>query len=354
MTRISIAELEHNQFARTLKSNTEQALRFAETSSPNAAPGVFTGTQGIAFTKRLILRDALIQNFNEGSRFVNVMSSLSMADIGAAASQQAGEVVAQRGALLFAAVAEAASRKVGMANRHSVIAREAQSAVIAAYERRFTNNVGSYRQGDPKRLSGQMLKALRDPSLMIAQRDGILMFNEAVLDEKAAHWYRLNFGAQPRGRQKISKTYKLDFEGATVGEISLKHRRPSGRFSMPAGVFISPGGEIVGHDVNRRGWDKFYTIGAFYRNIGGKGAVLDVSKLGARPKETKAGRRGLALNTPKDIPTQGIVGGLFFDAGVKVVAKQLPILYSTLLDEWSEEASSVGTGPVAKVLARPL
>lgn len=236
-----------------------------------------------------------------------------------------------------------------MANRHAVIASEAQSAVSAAFSRRYTRP--SYRQNDPSRLSGKMDEALNDPSLVIAQRDGIFLFNQAILDQKAAHWYRLNFGAQPAGRQKISKTYKLAFEGATLGELSLKNNRPSGRFSLPPGVFLSRG-QITPHDPSRRGSDQFYTLGAFYRSVINRD--LDASKIGARFRTAKSGRKGFALKAPKDVPTRGIVGGLFFDAGIKVVANKLPLLYSTLLDEWVTESEEKGTGPVAKVLARPL
>jgi hypothetical protein len=295
-----------------------------------------------------MVRQALKQHFVTGDRFVTTMASLSMVDIGASAAQQAGEEVARRGAVLMAAASQAASAKIGMGNRHSIIAAEAQNAVIAAYTRRYTRN--SYRVGDPKRLSGKMMEALTDRSLMISQRDGILMFNEAMLDQKAAHWYRLNFGAQPAGRRKVSKTYKINFEGADLGNLSLRKNRASGRFSLPAGVFIS-GGKVVAHEKGRRGTDDFYTFGAFYGALGGSGG-LDAKKLhkgGLTVGKTKAGRVGFKMETPKDIPTRGIVGGLFFDAGVKVVAKQLPILYSTLLDEWIEKAQTKGKGPVAKV-----
>lgn len=342
--------MEYGQFARALVKDTEQALVFASTRSPNAPGDVFVGTQGIAFTRRLIARQALIQSFGESARFVSTLSSLSMRDIGAAVAQQAAGAVAERGALLFAAAGEAATRKVGMANKHGLIAQEAQTAVYGAYSRRYTRP--SYRQNDPSRLSGKMEEALQDKSLIIAQRDGLLMFNRSILDQKAAHWYRLNFGAQPAGRQKISKSYKLMFEGTNLGELSLKNNRASGRFSMPAGVFLDPGGKVVSHDEFRRGIDQFYTLGAFYRSLIDRS--VDANKIGLRPKETKAGRRGFDVRAPREVPTRGIVGGLFFDAGLKVVANKLPVLYSTLLDEWIAESEQKGTGPVAKVLARPI
>lgn len=309
-------------------SNIEQNLVLVESQSALAAPGVSTGPQDIDFLRREIIRGGLVIQGAEGQRFVTTLSSLTMRDIGRSAVAQAGGEVARYGALLMATAANAASRGKGLSNRHSLIAAEAQQAVIAAFTRKYTRR--SYRTSDPQRLSGKMSEALRSRNLMRAGRDGILMFNEAILDEKAAHWYRLNFGASPRGGVKHPQQFKLKFKGTNVGTLSLKHNRPSKPFSIPRGVFLS-GGDVVPADANRKGLDQFYTIRSFIKNIGeGSGGKVSI---------------------PKRIPTRGIVGGHFFDAGVRVVAKKLPLLYETLLDEWIGEAREKGTGPVAKVFA---
>lgn len=350
--RVTNAETVNTVFYRRLLKRSVEGLRPARAVSALAprrgtvGPGSTT-TSSSAYIQGLInqrlFMDVTGQNVSFTAGFIGT-------DIARNAISDAPAATMENLALFIQAMSESASRKQGLARIHEDIARDAQHAVINAFEARF-GGADHYRAGQ-NRLSGKLSPTLRRSDLILATRDGIQYMNRAALDRGAAHWYRLNFGAQPAGRQRDAAPYTIRFDGQSLGVLSLAANRPSRSFKIPRGIWlagsrpVAPGG---------RGTAQFYTVKWFYQNVN----TFSPKTFKEGFTELAEGSRKRAKRNIGTVPwmnpkvTRGIRGAHFFDAGVKVIARELPLQYSGLLLAWQKESSVSGTGPVAKVIARP-
>jgi len=331
---------------------------------PAGGAVVSVGTQQIRTLEALMKRGALL---DAGGQNVGYTAAFLGTDIVENALTNAPAATFQNLSLFLAAMAESSNRKQGLARIHEVVASKALAAVQQAYDSRFPGD-NRYRAGQ-NRESGKLGPALRNPNLVRAQKDGILFMNRQVLDSQAKHWYRLNFGAQPAGRQRRPGQFPISFDGQSLGSIGLDDR-PSGRFSLPTGIWLAGGSNPVPHNGargrsegsrGRTSSDQFYTVKWFFQRaaaVRGEGDAsfkkFASSLTGMAADRRKRGvRSGGRIPFTKRVETKGIRGAHFFDAGVRVIATQLPLEYSSLLIKWQSEASRSGTGPVAKVIARP-
>lgn len=174
-----------------------------------------------------------------------------------------------------------------------------KTAVLHSYDQVVTGQkrVSSYRQGAPGRdaegaqlrySGGALRNALQNDKNYIATAQGIKFIDLDFMDQKAEHWYRLNFGAAPQaGRAPYAFNWEID--GQSLGQLQLSWA-PSAPFRMPHGV-----------------WRE----GAFY------------------PK----GRR---LQTP----TRGIGARRFLDAGLDRFSKDFPTVYGDLQKQYFKQAES--------------
>lgn len=82
---------------------------------------------------------------------------------------------------------------------HDKIAQGMRTATVTAYRQNVLAKkiVPSYRQGDGRMSGGALLNALNSERMSFGTDRGIEFIDRAYLDDVAAHWYRLNFGALP-------------------------------------------------------------------------------------------------------------------------------------------------------------
>lgn len=294
------------------------------------------------------LRNVAGQNVQFTTGFIST-------DIAAQAMAGAAEQTSQSLALFIASMAYSADRKQGLARIHQEIAEKAHSAVVLEYNGKYGDK-RQYRQGQ-NRESGKLGPAIRSRQWIAASRDGILYMDQAYLKRAAKHWYRLNFGSMPRGRQKLPKTYSMKFGGSTAGKLSLSENRPDKGFVVPKGLWMDSQG-AVSPSMARRGMDSFYTPQWLRKMATGiplksaqaqdfKSSMENIRRVERKATGKDPGRTPFT----KAVKSQGIRGGQFFDVGVKVIAREMGPAYEGLLEIWREEASSRGTGPVAKVIA---
>lgn len=196
---------------------------------------------------------------------------------------------------------------------HARVAEDMRAAVKNSFEQTVKSHPGSYRAGE-NRLSGGMLKrAVMSSSLAIGTAEGIDYVDADRLDEEAAHWRRLNFGAygtEVAGRK--TEVFQFRFDDIVLFSVGFKDR-PRPAFSMPPGRFFNAEGDLVAHSssrftgsgVSRTGMDRFYPGG-------GRGNKVPI--------------------------TRGITARNFLDAGLERMVRDLPIAYTTLVDSWLDDA----------------
>ena len=189
-----------------------------------------------------------------------------------------------------------------MARVHGQIARDMHEAVMDAYATNVEGQrkVPSYQR--QSRLAGHLGRMVRRRDFVQSDASGIgLGLPTAVMDKEAAHWNRMNFGAgQAAGDQP--GPYPIRLFGETVATAELPSG-PSKPFVLPKGFFIQ-GGRAVAPQAD-------------FRGSGSEGPFVVSRKSPYRPAVTS-----------------GIRGRHFMEAGLEVMAEQLPIRYADLLNEW--------------------
>lgn len=167
-----------------------------------------------------------------------------------------------------------------------------------------------YRAGTGRDAGGKMLQALGSADFFSATANGLQWGNIQLLDDTARQWHRLNFGAGGRAGG-ASESYNVPGTGLSLG----LHDGPSPSFSMPAGMWLDDENRRHGPDAGRRGMDAFYPR----RKLPGAGQKLpthpDLHPAAISKQEAASG----------DIETRGIKGRHFMDAGVRRMARDLPI-----------------------------
>ena len=240
---------------------------------------------------------------------------------------------------------------------HQIAGQQAQVATLAAFKARHPSTGIS--RSVSRMANGAMVRAISDPNFITARYDGVGFANRSVLDSHAKQWYRLNFGAGPRGAAtKRPGTYQIRFYGAVAGTVSMNKFQASKGFSIPTGVWIEKGSGALtrglagpikrsqqsygGGNAQRRGsGDEFLAYGPngtdWHRQAGPTGLSI--------PKGGRFGKQDPA-------PTKGIRGSNYLDAGLQVLARSLGDGWTVLMREWFAEAANEGTGPVALAAMR--
>ena len=208
----------------------------------------------------------------------------------------------------FVAMNSVLSKKIGgrqdMQKANTEIATKMRVAIVDSYQNRVTarERFTPYRIGQNRFSGGALGRALGSPSMAVARADGIDFVDDALLDSQAAHWYRLNFGAGAKATQLYTGRPVRVKLGRNLGSIRMNDP-PSAPFSMPFGLWErgqtgrSPG---------------FYPL-----------------------------RRALV------VPTEGIAGRRFLDAGLHAFAREFPPAYEALVEKWVTEAHNAAKGPLA-------
>lgn len=252
------------------------------------------------------------------------------------------EGVEQEIDLFLRSMAKAATRPGEKKKIHETAGRLAQSATVSEYQR---FHVGRNRRGRRSSFAssenftryagGKLLSALSSPAFYTATEQGVEFANKAHLDQTAAQWYRLNFGAGLRGKtSRKHGIHNIKFYGEAVSPLSLRGFGPSAPFSMPAGIW-DPSGKP---DPSRRGEDEFVPSSLFEASYAGQNLV-GVALGGGASSRFYAGRA-----------TLGIKGTAFLDAGIRVLAEQLGVGWTVLMDSWFQEAANESKGPISKFI----
>lgn len=182
---------------------------------------------------------------------------------------------------------------------------EVAALIRTAVRDRYDENVEaqrltpSYRRFN--RQSGGLERVLSRADLARADYEGIQFINEAAMNKEAAHWRRLNFGAGDIAGAQPGP-YPIRLFGQAVEHASLGIG-PSEGFVLPKGFFIHGG--------------KARTPNAGYRGAGTVGPFIPHNKSPYQPAVTV-----------------GIRGRHFLEAGLEVMAAELPRRYTDLLNEW--------------------
>lgn len=142
-------------------------------------------------------------------------------------------------------MSESVKGRKGLEELHARMAAELKSRVLTAYLSSGIGRGPSYRFNDPGKLrrysNKQMVKALQSDALVSYDSKGIYFPNTQKMSAIAKQWYRLNFGAGPRGGKGRPKQSNMGFGyGAGGGKTGIKLNfdgfKPSNNFYVPESV----------------------------------------------------------------------------------------------------------------------
>lgn len=218
------------------------------------------------------------------------------------------------------------------ANANRAIGAAAQRSVLASYDqtvgRSDRSGASGYRQtGKFKRYSGGRLRAaLASPDFWHADETGIYFINVDLLNQQAAQWARINFGAGARGHGS-RRSFDVRFSDLVVVSLGLNEgARPA--FTMPTGYFTEgANGPIVAPDRSNPPGRAFYVYGT-----GPHAKTRYVTNdEGERVRVPVVGKKA----------TQGIRARNFLDAGVARIARETPVQYKAVINKAYEQGLSV-------------
>lgn len=230
------------------------------------------------------------------SRAINI----SVADlISQTAARASSEAAASMSEFARSYPVIARKRRKELANANNLSAFRAQQAIIASYRSTNHPTPSGYRQNDGRFSGGALLDALSDSAFFRADSDEVNFINESLLDRRAAHWYRLNFGV---GGSNVSRVEEpLFFFGVQSGlSLGWTARRPSPSYIMPAGFWVN----------------NQFAPGNFYAGAGS-----------SRSRSVKA---------------KGFQGQGFLEPGIAVLARELPLGIERVITIVTEEAIEAG------------
>lgn len=259
---------------------------------------------------------------------------------------------------------------------HDKAGKLAQAATLRRFKASHPSRARKVRS-NTRMAQGALARAIASPGFYTARYDGVSFANRALLDSTAKQWYRLSFGAGRRGRATPDvRDHKIRFFGEIAGTLSLKGYGPSAGFNMPAGLWVDdigrPAGKRIwtsdsgiqitfagGHDPSRRGvsGDEFLAGGYRYFKDTDQDFFSGPNVGSIRTAARRKSKFLLDRASPR-IPTKGIVGTNYLDAGVNVLAREIGTGWTVLMREWFQEAANdaeagdVGTSPVALAAAR--
>lgn len=216
---------------------------------------------------------------------------------------------------------------------HQRIGEAAQRSVVASYNASRngqTRGASGYRS-DERYSGGKLLGALNSPDFFRATAAGLEFINVGMLNDQAAQWARLNFGAQPRGRGS-RRQFSVQVGQMILATIGFNEPARPG-FMLPKGYFwkdgqpVRPGPPTPGTE--------FYLAGTGPRK--GKDRVRGAAD----------GERGSfnAMVGPKR--SLGIEARNFLDAGLYTIAHEIGPAYIKIVnDMYRRGESTVRPAPI--------
>lgn len=225
----------------------------------------------------------------------------SVRNAGASGMAQSGSIVDYLGRALAArAIPHGQLRRA-----HQDAGDQARRSMVAAYTHRAHRRaVPSYRVGD-RYAGGALRRALNQPGQVEATAFTLRFINRDILNQEARQWRRLNYGAGggSEGGIVAPAQFPVQWDGLVVATLGLPPDTRPG-FTIPQGIFVTPGGERVRPSASRRGQDAFSV--------------------------RKASRK---------FPTAGIASSNFLDGGIRRLVTALPISYLDMYTRLFENAA---------------
>lgn len=246
--------------------------------------------------------------FRARAQIVDAVALEISADVMQAMAGGFGAVNRQLGAF-FERVSRDLVASPQLARVHQEVGERAQRAILNSYAQRVTAREGpasrfnaAYRNRRSRFGGGALRSALAHPGHVEAGQTYLRLLDIDILDTEAAHWYRLNFGAGPRGRETRSAVFQMILDGRPIGPIGFTTGPSRSPVILPAGFFLNMEGSRQGRDASRRGEDAFFPAGGA-AGVGARG----------RPLRARV--------------TAGIAGRNYLDAGLRTLARDLPRAY---------------------------
>lgn len=249
---------------------------------------------------------------------------LIMSEVAATTNTQLSAAMGRWAKTIDKKISEA--REGDLKRVHEQTAREARRAVLDAYA---ASGIGtefpSYRanaRGGLRRYSGgAMERAMRKKEFITGDSRGVRFVDQDLLDRSAKQWYRLNFGALPKGSKNPSVGSMRFFGKASSQRVELTGFTPSKSFKVPgggaSGIFGVPGSSLNGPITPTKR---------------GQRGILYIQRRGMRftGKVPPKFMRG--------IPSKGIQGKRFLDAGARSINAVYPKLLTDMIRRWESEA----------------
>ena len=231
--------------------------------------------------------------------------------------------------------------KKGIAAMHRRLAEGAQDRIIQAYDASGIGGGKPYRHNEPegsklkRYANGAMKRGLKSPEFYFADDKEIRLINRKVMDRAAKQWYRLNFGAAPRGSSPPN-VGNMSFFGRKSGAgLSLSAYGPSEGFNTPnsgLGVWSttalanSLGGPVI---VARNGQYLYVVTKGMTLTRGGK-------------SQTVGGGKQRMRGVFKPVASQGIQGVRFLDEGIRYLNTEYPDAFTAIALGWIKSAKRAG------------
>lgn len=330
--------------------------------------------------------------------FINTIGYRTRLDISGAV-----QTVVQRGSkeVVDFATQLAGAFQAEMKDQSDVAAanREIASAMRSALRFSYGQNVERRKQvpSYPRanRLSGALRRAIESPDMVQSSATGIQYLNQDRLNTEARHWMRLNFGvraapgaSRPPAQTPEAGQFRWRVEGPTdvpggfpqvaatgpgrqirVLQISGKPRPP---MYMPPGFWFAPVREHEGIKGYVKRPPSYAHIGpSIGKKFGAHGGPLSREIEFSRRYKSKY-EKGLGTErhirysvsnirhsrqafyptrTGATIPTAGVVGTHFVDAGLKAFVDTFDPVYRAMMNTWLENAENERARGVRKIYA---
>lgn len=278
---------------------------------------------GPVFAEDLVAyADELIQlAAQRGQGFAMAMADQLIAEAVAEARR-----VTSKQLLELARVIERGIPAADRARLHQQLGEAGQDSVLRSYRATKGRSRPGYRASRDTKwrryAGGRLEAALKDPSFFKADSTGLEFINVGMLDQRAAQWARLNFGAGAEGRGSRS-AQPVRIGTLVVATLGLESTaRPA--FMMPAGYFVGADGAPVSPSEGRVPGAAFYP----YRTGPYRG----------RSYETSGGtQQRLPIISRRLV---GFEGRQFLDAGIDRIAREMGPAYLNLYETLFERGDA--------------
>jgi len=240
-------------------------------------------------------------------------------------------------------------RKSEISNINKETAAEARQTVQKAYASSGIGKRPSYRQNDSRKLkrysAGAMERALGDEKVIYGDAKGIFFIDKKRLDRTAKQWYRLNFGAQPKGRKAVTTTPMRFFGRPSSKRFNLDRYKASDPFLVPRGFFShsffassSPGKNF--EPGTKKPMDAFYLKSkkTAHRQFKDRDGVKVRPNFNRR--QYAVGKNGRP-DEDKPVLSKGIKGYSFIDKGAQKINTVYPKKIEKVFRGWEKKARLV-------------